>query len=326
MLIKDWILLASVGVGTSALILALLNLNQRFVFNQDLRPTQSGSFTVGTSQYGVSGVWFGSYPDKLFLDSLSNHFFYGNQSITTFLDLQNQSYSTQQSISNQSYTTQQYIQNQSYTTQQSISNQSYTTQQYIQNQSYTSQQYIQNQSFSKVQGVFTPSLGTFYSTENQYMGLVTTSANISSASAFYYNYSGLNTSDIHCSVSKASPGGNSLSGDSKVYVQNTGIYKIGTSIQFDQTANQVTPIAFWLKINGTDVPETGSIQTIVQANGETVPYMEYLTSLTSNSYFEIMWKSFETSAWAAKFVTSLGIGSTSNVNSPSVITNIYRIA
>lgn len=303
---RDLILFASVGIGTAGLVIALISLTTSFQFNKNLQPSLSGSFTVGTSDRGIAGVWFGSQPDKLFLDSLSNHFLYdnGNQSLTTFVD-----------INNRSYTTQNYI-----------NNQSYTTLPYIQNQSYTSIQYINNQSFSQVQGVFAPSVATFYSTENQYMGLVTSSAAISSASAFYYNYTGLATSDIFCSTTKASAGGNSLSGDSKVIVKTSGVYKIATSIQFDQAANQVTPVGFWLKINGADVPETGSLQTIIQANGETVPFMEYLTSLSSNSHFEIMWKSYETSTYAAKFTTAAGIGSASNVNSPSIITNIYRIA
>jgi hypothetical protein len=303
---KDLILFASVGIGTAALVIALISLTTSFQFNKNLQPSLSGSFTVGTAQEGIAGIYFGSQPDKFFLDSISNHFFYdnGTQSLTTFMDLNDRSY----------------------TTNQYINNQSYTTNQFIQNQSYTSVQYINNQSFSQVQGVFTPSVATLYSTENQYMGLVTESAGLSSASVFYYNYTGLSTNDIFCSVTKPSAGGNSLSGDSKVIVRTSGVYKIGTSIQFDQTANSVTPVGFWLRINDVDVPETGSIQTIIQQNGETVPFMEYITSLSSNSNFEIVWKSYNTTTFAAKFSSAAGIGSASNVNSPSIITNIYRIA
>jgi len=325
---RDLILFASVGIGTAGLVIALISLTTSFQFNKDLQPSLSGSFTVGTSQDGIAGVWFGSQPDKFFLDSLSNHFFYdnGTQSLTTFLDLNNRSYTNAQYINNQSFTTVPYINNQSFTNISYINNQSFTNVQYINNQSFTNVQYINNQSFSRVQGVFTPSVATFYSTENQYMGLVTVSASISSASAFHYNYTGLSSNDIFCSTTKPSNGGSSVSGDSKIIVRTSGVYKIGTSIQFDQGANAVTPVGFWLRINGADVPESGSIQTIIQAGGETVPFMEYITSLSSNSNFEIMWKSYQTTTYAAKFTSNDGIGSASNVNAPSIITNIYRIA
>ena len=106
----------------------------------------------------------------------------------------------------------------------------------------------------------------------------------------------------------------------------SGTYKISTSIQFDQSANSVTPVALWLAVNGTNVPESGSIVTIQQATGETFPFVEYLIPMSASQYFEIKWNSFQTTSFAAHFSTGNGIGSTSGANVPSVITNVYRIA
>lgn len=180
-------------------------------------------------------------------------------------------------------------------------------------------------SFSTITGLFSPSYGGFYSTENQYMGQVTASAGISSKSSLFYNFATVQTSDIVCSVTKPSTGGNSVSGDSKVYVQTTGVYKISTSVQFDQTANQVTPVALWLSVNGTDVPDSGSIVTIQQQTGESFPFVEFFLQLSATQFFEVKWNSFNTTAWAAKFTTGADIGSVSGSNVPSVITNIMRI-
>jgi hypothetical protein len=106
----------------------------------------------------------------------------------------------------------------------------------------------------------------------------------------------------------------------------SGVYKIGASIQMDQTANAVTPVAFWLAIDGTTVPESGSQLTIQQSSGESLPYLEFIQTLSASQYFEIKWNSFETSSVVARFVTNVGIGSVSDSNIPSIITNVYRIA
>jgi hypothetical protein len=192
------------------------------------------------------------------------------------------------------------------------------------NDSYTTYQDLS--SYSTATASFNPSYGGFYSTEDQYMGQVTASAALTSQSSLFYNYSTAKSSDVICSVSKPSAGGNSVSGDSKIYLMTSGTYKISTSIQFDQSANSVTPVALWLAVNGTNVPESGSIVTIQQATGETFPFVEYLIPMSASQYFEIKWNSFQTTSFAAHFSTGNGIGSTSGANVPSVITNVYRIA
>jgi len=192
--------------------------------------------------------------------------------------------------------------------------------------SYTTLQYLANQSFSTATLAFNPSYGGFYSTENQYMGLVTVSANLSSKSSLFYNFSTAKSNDILCSTTRPSSGGNSVSGDSRVYVMTSGVYKISTSVQLDQTANAVTPAAVWLSVNGTPVLDSGSIVTIQQAQGEVLLFVEFLQTMSATQYFEIQWNSFNTTSFAARFSTGDGLGSVSGANIPSVITNVYRIA
>lgn len=179
-------------------------------------------------------------------------------------------------------------------------------------------------SFSTATLAFNPSFGAFYSTQNQYMGQVTVSAGLSSQSSLFYNFETARTSDIVCSVTKPSTGGNSVSGDSKVFVMTSGIYKISTSIQFAQTANAVTPVSMWLAVDGVAVPDTGSIATIQQQNGELFTFVEFFQTMSASQFFEIKWNSFGTTSWAAAFTTG-NFGSVSGSNIPSVITNIVRI-
>jgi hypothetical protein len=300
----------ALGLGGSALAVGLVALLKQttistttsFAFDTNLVPTEPDSFALGSSLKGVSGLWVGAQPDLLTVNSVSDRLEVGGDTYVTNNDLT------------------------SYTSLQFLANQSFTSQNFIASQSFTSVQYVANQSFSTATQAFNPSFGAFYSTENQYMGLVTVSANISSKSSLFYNFSTVKSNDILCSVTRASSGGNSVSGDSRVYVMTSGVYKISTSIQFDQTANSVTPVAVWLAVNGTPVPDTGSIVTIQQASGETVPFVEFLQPLTATQFFEIQWNSFNTTSWAARFSTADNLGSTSAVNVPSVITNVYRIA
>ena len=306
-----------------------------FSFNSNLVPTEGNSYTVGSSFKGVAGVWIGPQPDLLTVSSISDRLMLDSKSYTTFQDLgsytslqylANQSYTSQQYIANLSFTTQQSLSAQSFTSQQYITNQSFTSQQYISNQSFTSQQFIQNQSFSTATRAFNPSYGAFYSTENQYMGQVTSTANLQSKSSLFYNYATAKSSDVLCSVTRPSAGGNSVSGDSRIYLMTSGVYKISTSVQFDQTANAVTPVAIWLAIDGVTVPDSGSIVTIQQNTGEAFPYVEFLSTMSASQYFEIKWNSFNTTSWAARFTSNDGIGSISDSNVPSVITNVYRVA
>ena len=271
-----------------------------FSFSSNLVPTENDAFAVGSSLKGVAGVWLGGQPDLLTVSS--DRLMLDGSSYTTFQDLG------------------------SYTTLQALANASYTSQQFIANQSFTSQQFISNQSFSTAFRAFNPSYGGFYSTENQYMGQVTSNAGLSSKSSLFYNYATAHSDDVICSVSKPSTGGTSVSGDSRIFVLTSGVYKIGTSIQMDQTANSVTPVGFWLAVDGTAVPDTGSVVTIQQSQGETFPYVEFIQTLSASQYIEIKWNSFNTTSWVARFVSNDGIGSLSDTNVPSVITNVYRIA
>ena len=287
--------LLAVFLGSGALAVSLVALTKTrtppFLFDENLVPTQANSFTVGSLAAGVKGMWVGADPDLLTLDSISDRLVVGTSSYSTFEDLS-----------------------------------SYTTAQDIADQSFTSQQYIANQSFSTAYYSFNPSYGGFYSTENQYMGQVTVNANIQSKSSLFYNYATAKSDDVICSVTKPSTGGSSVSGDSRIFLMTSGVYKISTSIQFDQTANSVTPVAAWLAVNGVTVPETGSIITIQQNSGESVPFVEFIIQMSSTQYFEIKWNSLNTTTWAARFTSNDGVGSTSDANIPSVITNVYRIA
>lgn len=294
----------ALAVSIAALVKppATVSTTTTYSFDANLVPTNANEYTVGSSLKGVAGVWLGAAPDLLTVSSVSDRLMVDSASYTTFQDLG------------------------SYTTQQFIANQSFTSQQFIANQSFTSQQFIANQSFSTATRAFNPSYGGFYSTENQYMGQVTSNAGLSSQSSLFYNYATAKSNDVICSTTKPSTGGNSVSGDSRIFLMTSGVYKISTSVQLDQTANAVTPVSIWLAVDGVAVPESGSQITIQQSSGESFPFVEFLLQMSASQYFEIKWNSFNTTSWVARFTTDNGLGSVSGSNVPSVITNVYRIA
>lgn len=175
-------------------------------------------------------------------------------------------------------------------------------------------------------GSFPPSYASFVSTENQYMGQVTTNQNFVTPSVFQYNTIAIQTADIKCSVSRAN-GNGSLTGDSRIFVGTSGVYKISFSAELDNdlASNQNAKVEIWYKKNGSSVPWSGSVIDILGKDSETFPFIEFLDTFSGGEFFEGAWFATVPQVHVAAYPANNSNPSTT-VAVPSIITNVYRIA
>jgi len=113
--------------------------------------------------------------------------------------------------------------------------------------------------------------GSFYDTTTQ------TAAAINTAYGMTFN-----TTDLSFGVTVGSP-------TSRIYVDTQGVYNIQFSAQLDKTTSPVGLIYIWLRINGTDVPNSATQIRIQGNNAETVAAWNFLANLKAGDYFELMW-------------------------------------
>jgi hypothetical protein len=78
---------------------------------------------------------------------------------------------------------------------------------------------------------------------------------------------------------------------SRIFVNETGVYNIQFSAQFDKTGGGADSAYIWLKINGAAVSNSAGKIVISGTNAETIASWNYVTVLSSGDYFEIAWLS-----------------------------------
>lgn len=128
-----------------------------------------------------------------------------------------------------------------------------------------------------VQPANTPQLprlryGSFYDTTDQ------TAAAINTAYAMTFN-----NTDLSNGVYVGSP-------TSRIYVDTHNVYNIQFSAQLLNTAGGAHDIWIWLRKNGVDVPNSATSIRIEGNNTKQVAAWNFLLSLNSGDYFELMWE------------------------------------
>ena len=124
---------------------------------------------------------------------------------------------------------------------------------------------------------YTPQLprlryGSFYDTTDQ------TAAVINTAYAMTFN-----TTDITNGVYIGSP-------TSRIYVDTINLYNIQFSAQLVIAAGGAHNVWIWLRKNGTDVANSATTLRIQGNNTELVAAWNFLLSMNSGDYFELMWE------------------------------------
>ena len=79
----------------------------------------------------------------------------------------------------------------------------------------------------------------------------------------------------------------------RITFDNTGIYNLQFSSQFQNTSNQLADATIWLRLNGTDVAGSSGFISIPNSHGGTpghsIASWNYLLSVIAGQYYELVW-------------------------------------
>jgi len=108
---------------------------------------------------------------------------------------------------------------------------------------------------------------------------------------------------------------------SRIYVAETGVYNIQFSLQLDHATGTAARAYIWLRINGVDVPYSASKVVVSGSDAETVPAWNFIATLKSNDYFELMWSVDDADLKVTAFAASSPVPAI-----PSVILSVQWIS
>lgn len=93
--------------------------------------------------------------------------------------------------------------------------------------------------------------------------------------------------------------GVSVTNDSRIKVDNPGVYNLQFSAQFINTDSAEQDISIWFRKNGTDIVRSNSEFTIHNRHGSVdgrlIAALNFFVELSTNDYVEIMWRPTNTS-------------------------------
>jgi hypothetical protein len=108
---------------------------------------------------------------------------------------------------------------------------------------------------------------------------------------------------------------------SRVYVQQTGVYRVSYSVQLDIDDNKNGTTDLFISVNGTPVPRSTTKNVLQGKDAEYAPYCDYILSLNAGQYYEVVLVGNNATIHAAYFA---GNGTYPVI--PSIITNVQQIA
>lgn len=118
--------------------------------------------------------------------------------------------------------------------------------------------------------------GSFYDSTTQTAAVINTAYGIT-----------FNTTDFSNGVYVGSP-------TSRIYVDESSLYDIQFSVQFDNTSGGDHLAWLWLRKNGTNVADSAGEIRLKGNNGELVASWNYFIELVEGDYVEIMWSTDNT--------------------------------
>jgi hypothetical protein len=118
--------------------------------------------------------------------------------------------------------------------------------------------------------------GAFSDTTSQAIALANTPQTIT-----------MNTTDLVDGVYLGSP-------SSRVYCPKSAKYNFQFSLQLQSSSASTKTVAIWARINGVDVPNTGTDITISGSGTELVAAWNFFLPMKAGQYFELVWASGDT--------------------------------
>lgn len=118
-----------------------------------------------------------------------------------------------------------------------------------------------------------------------------------------------NTTDLTNQVSVVS--------NSRITIDNTGIYNLQFSAQFVNTDTQEHDVTIWLRKNGTDIVGSSGYVAVVAKHGgidgHVLPSWNYLLSVVAGDYFEIVWSTTSLNVSVATYAAGSPPPSTASI-------------
>lgn len=123
--------------------------------------------------------------------------------------------------------------------------------------------------------------GSFYDTETQSDGADTPNA-VQLDSTFVNDTLGFSIQN------------NASGSPTRVTAEYPGVYNFQFSLQLENTDNSQHEVAIWARLNGTDIDNSAGLVTVPARKsasifGYAIAAWNYVLSINSNDYFELMW-------------------------------------
>lgn len=75
----------------------------------------------------------------------------------------------------------------------------------------------------------------------------------------------------------------------RITVDETGIYNMAFSLQFQKTSSNAKNVWVWPRVNGVDVPDSATKLTLQGSSAAAVAAWNFFLNLTANDYVQLMW-------------------------------------
>ncbi len=86
---------------------------------------------------------------------------------------------------------------------------------------------------------------------------------------------------------------------SRIYVDRPGLYNAQFSAQFVSTNSSAKTVYIWLRVNGTDVPQSAGKITVQGSGGAYLAAWNYFQRMNTGDYLELMWATSDTTVQIA---------------------------
>jgi hypothetical protein len=127
-----------------------------------------------------------------------------------------------------------------------------------------------------------------------------------------------NTTDISHGITVENDGGGN---PTQLTVSQAGLYKVSVSNQYTSSNSSQKDVETWLRLNGVDIANTNSYQTIAH-NGATIIFSTtYIVSMQAGDYLQVMWACATDTAVSINNIAATAYSPAA----PSCITSIAQI-
>jgi len=129
---------------------------------------------------------------------------------------------------------------------------------------------------------------------------------------------------LYHEVAGASVGNSITQSTTAIVIGEAGVYDVFTSIQFDKSGLGVTPVDFWFRKNGVDIPDSASQIVVAGNNGETLGAVGIYETFAAGDKLEVVIASADNTLAATFFESTITTPYTRPAV-PAIITNLKRL-